>query len=343
MSCAYHAGVTRTTRLALIDWHRNATFIRCCFFDCTNLDTDGGALRIVGAFPYKTRLAISESTFGSCLCFRGRGGAICASHCKVWQFASNCFQGCQSKYAVHVFAIRGFLGNSVNFALNSLFANGFDSFPRTFDIENVTFRFTQTNLTSNEASFAHSFGAKDVRVVSISASNFVKNDGASGFLRLGVPGAEELMTRCNIIGNSFSQQLIRFHSFLTVDSVSFFENTGRYLARVDMECTIRFVRCQFDIMSRQARITGTPDVGIFQSCKFGVRSLEFVAITFNSQKCILGALQVIDDDQPAPIVTPEKLLALGFVVSGLAAVALLSTLRLARKGRNRPGARFSTA
>jgi hypothetical protein len=221
-----HVGVTRTSRRAIVDWHRNATFIRCRSWECANLDTDGGALGVIGAFPFTTRLAISESTLALRLCFRGRGGAVSALHCKVRRFAANCFEGCQSKHVVHVFAVCGFLRNRVNCTFNSLFANGFDGFPRTFEIENVKLRFTETNVTSSHASFAHSFGAKDVRVLSISASNFVKNDGASGFLRLGIPGGEEIMTRCNVVGNSFDQQLIRFYSLLTVDSVVFLTTQG---------------------------------------------------------------------------------------------------------------------
>jgi hypothetical protein len=224
-----------------------------------------------------------------------------------------------------------------------LFANGFDSFPRTFEIDNVTLRFTETNVTSNQASFAHSFAARDVRVLSISASNFVKNDGASGFLRLGEPGDEELMTRCNVIGNSFGQQLIRFHSLLTVDSVAFFENTGRYLARVDAECEIRFVSCKFDVRRSHAQITRYQKVGVFQNCEFGLRNLEPLRITFQSQRCDVDAFQGIEGTPPLTIVTPERMLVLGLLVCALAAIAMLNTQRLTRKGRNRLGSRFSTA
>jgi hypothetical protein len=182
--------------------------------------------------------------------------------------------------------------------LNGLYHNGADNFPKIFELRNLSCHFSDTNVSRNVASYAHSLAGKSLHILSLSFSNFVGNEGGSGFLSLGVVENNELFENLNVFQNSYRDdlQFLRVHSFLIVKKVLFMDNSGRVLACVDCGATISFVNCVFSVPRRIIRIrirngNGTEMIPIefLIDCKFEVNCDEMEMRRKSAAVCFFSA------------------------------------------------------
>jgi ABC-type glycerol-3-phosphate transport system permease component len=220
--------------------------------NCTNTDTGGGAIHLSAAVNGESSLSVSECEFANCVTQLGPGGAVFARGCVLAQFSSNCFLRCKSRVSAHCFHFHGLSESPVRFALNSLHRNGDDNHPKVFDLQNLSFHFSDTNVSRNIASYAHSLAGRSIHILSLSFCNFVRNEGGSGFLTLGGSDEKVLFENANVFENTCrdDHQLFRVHSRLTVKHFFFADNSGRVLAQVDRGSSIWFVGCAFSVPQR---------------------------------------------------------------------------------------------
>jgi hypothetical protein len=83
-----------------------------------------------------------------------------------------------------------------------------------FDLRNLSFHFSDTNISKYIASYAHSLAGRSIHILSLSFCNFVGNEGGSGFLTLGGFDEKVLFENTNVFENSCrnDHQLFRVHS-----------------------------------------------------------------------------------------------------------------------------------